>query len=186
LTVRRRQFNGNLPERITSIQAGAREPERLLAAGRTESRRQFPRRRMSSTHRAEDWVGRIAVRNVRVSAEMVDRFASLSGDYSPIHMSDAAAQQRGFAARVVHGMLLASLVSEVIGMELPGEAGVIQDTQFAFRKPCHPGDEITIEVQVSEFFESVQTLVLKVKITSADGIVLMTGQVKSGLRQLAS
>ena len=139
---------------------------------------------MSLTHRAEDWIGRTAVRQLRITAEMVDQFADLSGDHSPIHVQDAGARRRGFEARVVHGMLLAGFAAAIIGMELPGEAGVIQDLQFAFRKPCHPGDDVTIHVRVSEFFESVQTLVLKVKIVRADGAVLVTGQVKSGLRQL--
>ncbi len=139
---------------------------------------------MSLTHRAEDWIGRTAVRHLRVSAEMVDQFANLSGDRSPIHMLDGFARQRGFNARVVHGVMLAGFVSAILGMELPGEAGVIQDMQFAFRRPCHPGDEITIQVRVSEFFESVQTLILKVKITGSDGATLATGQIQSGLRQI--
>jgi len=94
---------------------------------------------MNVTHRAEDWIGRTAVRHLRVSADMIDQFASLSGDRSPIHMADASAQQRGFQARVVHGMLLAALVSAIIGMELPGESGVLQDMQFAFPKAMPSG-----------------------------------------------
>ncbi len=80
-------------------------------------------------------------------------------------------------------MLLGSLVSGVIGMDLPGPDGVIQEMQMAFRKPCYPGDELTIDVQVVDFFESVRTLVLKVIITRADGAVLATCKIQSGLRE---
>jgi len=113
---------------------------------------------------------------------MVDRFVALSGDSSPIHVSDDAARQQGFERRVVHGMLLGSLVSALVGVELPGERGVIQEVQMSFRQPCYVGDEVGIQVMVSEFFESVQTMVLKVKIVRTDGVTLATGAVRSGLR----
>jgi 3-hydroxybutyryl-CoA dehydratase len=137
---------------------------------------------MSLVNRAGDWIGRTAVRHVLITAEMVDQFAALSGDLGPIHVSDAAARAQGFQARLVHGWLLGSLVSGLIGMELPGEGGVEQEVQLSFRNPCYIGDEIRIELVVAEWFESVQTLVLKVKLTRADGITLATGQIRCGLR----
>ena len=137
---------------------------------------------MAADYRAEDWMGRSAERRVRITREMLDQFVALSGDSSPIHVSDAAAQEMGFAGRVVHGLLLGSLVSGVIGTELPGEVGVLQETQLQFRNPCYVDDEVIISVIVTEFFESVQTLVLKVKIARGDGVILATGFVRSGLR----
>jgi len=137
---------------------------------------------MISDQQVGPWVGRTAQRKVQVTGDMIDEFARLSGDFSPIHVQEAAARERGFGSRVAHGMLLGSLVSSVIGMDLPGPDGVIQEVQLAFRKTCHPGDEITIDVRVADYFESVQTLLMKVKITRADGTVLATGKVQSGLR----
>jgi acyl dehydratase len=113
---------------------------------------------------------------------MVDGFAALSGDASPIHMSDDAAQRHSFQRRVVHGMLLGSLVSGTLGMELPGERGVLEKMQLSFRNPCYVDDEITIDVAVAKFFASVQTLVLTVKITRADGTLLARGTAQAGLR----
>jgi 3-hydroxybutyryl-CoA dehydratase len=139
-------------------------------------------RRMSMPHRAEDWIGKTAARRVRITDDLIDQFTELSGDNSPIHVTDGAAQSRGFPTRVAHGMLLGSLVSGVVGRELPGEHGVLHEVQLSFRNSCHPGDEIIIRVTVSEFFESVQALVLKVQIERADGVTLATGRVQSGLR----
>jgi 3-hydroxybutyryl-CoA dehydratase len=136
---------------------------------------------MKRAYRAEDWVDRSAVRQVSISNEMLERYIDFSGDRSPIHIDDTAAEQRGYRARVVHGMLLGSLVSAVIGMELPGEAGVLQDMRLQFRRPCYPGDQLEVRVAVTEFFESVQTLVLEVEIKRAGGEILVTGTVRSGL-----
>jgi 3-hydroxybutyryl-CoA dehydratase len=136
---------------------------------------------MSTTYGSGDWVGRTAIRRVRISEEMLDAFVALSGDTSPIHVNLAAARARGYSGRVVHGMLLGSLVSAVLGTDLPGEIGVLQEVRLSFRNPCHPGDRVEILVAASEFFESVQTLVLEIKITRDDGTILATGQARSGL-----
>lgn len=133
-------------------------------------------------YRVEDWKGLKAERHVRISDKMLDQFASLSGDASPIHMSDLAAQGLSFKRRVVHGMLLGSLVSSVIGMQLPGERGVLEKIQLSFRSPCYVDDQIMIEVAVSDFSPAVQTLTLAIKITREDGAVLVTGGAQSGLR----
>ena len=41
--------------------------------------------------------------NYQIKESDIDQFASLSGDYSPLHMNSSFAQSRGFEGRVVHG-----------------------------------------------------------------------------------
>lgn len=137
---------------------------------------------MDPKHEAEDWLGRTAVRHVRITEELVDAFVAISGDTQPIHVSDAAVRAAGFPARVVHGFLLGSLVSGVLGTELPGEPGMSQRVELSFHKPCFPGDEVLIALTVIEFFESVQTIISQVKIERTDGLVVATGRIQSGLR----
>jgi 3-hydroxybutyryl-CoA dehydratase len=137
---------------------------------------------MNSHNREEDWIGRKALRDIALTSKLVDQFAALSGDFGPIHVSDKAAQQRGFKSLLVHGWLLGSLVSGLIGMELPGDGGVEQGVQLSFHNPAYIGDRVTIELVVTEFYESVQTLVLKVTIRNQEGLRLATGSIRCGLR----
>jgi 3-hydroxybutyryl-CoA dehydratase len=136
---------------------------------------------MVQAYRAEEWVGRTALRRVRLTDEMLDRFTELSGDTNSVHADADAARRAGHRGRVVHGMLLGSLVSSVLGVDLPGEGGLLQELSLSFRRPCHPGDEIEIRVKATELFESVQVLALAVRIVRADGTVLATGHARSGL-----
>jgi acyl dehydratase len=129
------------------------------------------------------WIGRTATRTVRVTDAMIDAFASLSGDSSAIHMSAAAARGRGFPGRVAHGFLLGSLISSLLGTELPGDDGVIQNVDLAFHRPCCAGDAVTVSVRVHDFIASVETLVLKVSVAGPDGATLVKGTVRSGLRR---
>ena len=130
----------------------------------------------------ENWKDRRASRAVKITREMVDRFAELSGDTSPIHMDDGAARAGGFEGRVAHGFLLGALVSSVLGTQLPGARGVLQQSSLLFLKPCYIGDEVTIEVTCTDYIESVRVLKLQVRVTNARGQVLVKGTVQSGLR----
>jgi len=136
---------------------------------------------MTDSQDRSPWLGRSAERTVLITATLVDRFVELSGDSSPIHVSEEAAQARGFEGRVVHGMLLGALLSGLIGTTLPGEKGVLQNLQFGFSAPCRIGDEITISVWVVDHHESVNTLVLAFQVANQRGIVVAKGSIRSGL-----
>ena len=58
---------------------------------------------------------------VRITESLVNDFAKLSGDYNPLHMDDEYSKSTKFHGRVVHGMLLASFLSRMGGMYLPGK-----------------------------------------------------------------
>ena len=59
--------------------------------------------------------------DVIITQSLVDDFAKISGDYSPIHMNEEFAKSTKFGRKIVHGMLLASLLSRMVGMYLPGK-----------------------------------------------------------------
>ncbi len=128
-----------------------------------------------------DWAGKTARRTVVLTEELLDRFVEVSGDSSPIHVSAVAARERGFAGRVVHGLLLGSLVSSVIGTQLPGEDGVLQEMKLSFHNPCYPGDTVVIDVKVTDVHESVRALSCSVRVSNQAGVLLAKGHCRSGL-----
>ena len=46
-------------------------------------------------------------------------FAEVSTDNNPLHIDEEAAKKGMFGQRVVHGILVASLISSVLGTQLP-------------------------------------------------------------------
>src|SRR3989344_227582 len=90
-------------------------------------------------------VGEAASFEKIISEDDVRAFAVLSGDYNPLHMDDAYARSTSFGARVVHGMLLAGLVSRLIGMQLPGKRALLMKESLEFKKPVYIGDTVTVE-----------------------------------------
>ena len=84
---------------------------------------------------AGDWVAF----DVRLAEEDVDAFATMTGDRSPIHVSDEYARKAGFPGRVVHGMLAAAHLSTVVGMLLPGRKAMLMAQKVDFIEPVPVG-----------------------------------------------
>jgi acyl dehydratase len=85
-----------------------------------------------------------------ITADMVDAFAKLSGDYNPVHMDEAYCARQGLGSRIVHGMLVLSLVSTLIGMYLPGEGAIWLSQSFDFISPARIGDILTVSGRVTD------------------------------------
>ena len=76
-------------------------------------------------------------------------FADVSTDRNPVHLDEDYAQETIFGGRIAHGMLTASLISAVIGEQLPGHGTVYMAQELKFLAPVFPGDEVTAEVTVA-------------------------------------
>ena len=100
---------------------------------------------------------------IKITESLVDEFAKLSGDFSPIHMNDKYAKTTSFEKRVVHGMLLVSFLSRVGGMYLPGKHALYFSQSVEFRNPCFIGDTVTVSSKVIDKQKSTKISILKFK-----------------------
>ena len=107
-----------------------------------------------------------------VENEDVLRFAELSGDHNPIHLSEHFARKTRFGGRIVHGLYTASLISAVIGMRLPGPGAVYVSQTLNFRGPVKIGDVIDVAVEVVELTEKGRRVRLLCECKVADSLVL--------------
>jgi len=112
---------------------------------------------------------------ITITESMVDDFAKLTGDFSPIHMDEDYASTTTFQKRVVHGMLLASFLSKIDGMYLPGKHALYFSQSLDFRHPCFLGDTITISSVVIDKSSSTKILKIESKITNQDRKILLSG-----------
>jgi 3-hydroxybutyryl-CoA dehydratase len=80
----------------------------------------------------------------------VHMFALVSGDSNPIHVSDSFASRSKFGQRIAHGMFTASLVSAVLGTELPGPGAIYLSQTIQFLAPVRIGDVVVASVQIVE------------------------------------
>jgi 3-oxoacyl-[acyl-carrier protein] reductase len=123
-------------------------------------------------------IGMEASFSIKTSKQLTDEFAKISGDFNPLHCDESYAETTKFEKRVVHGLFLASLISKLIGMHLPGKNSLILSQETRFIVPCFVGDEISVMGKVIHKSDSGQTITLETRIQRIDGETLLTGKAK--------
>ena len=102
-------------------------------------------------------------------------FAGVSGDQNPAHINETYASGTRFKTRIAHGMLVASLISAALGMELPGPGTIYLGQTIKFKAPAHIGDTVEARVTVTEIDERRNIVTLETVCTNQDGKVLLEG-----------
>lgn len=102
-------------------------------------------------------------------------FAAASGDINPAHMDAEFAAGEPFGKVVVHGMWTASLISALLGNELPGAGTVYLAQDLRFRRPVYPGDVITAQVTVREKRDERCIVVFDCECRNGAGEVVLCG-----------
>jgi 3-hydroxybutyryl-CoA dehydratase len=99
-------------------------------------------------------------------------FSEVSTDRNPVHLDEDYAQETIFQGRVAHGMLTASLISAVIGEQLPGHGAVYLSQSLRFMAPVRPGDTVRAEVTVMDIDHARRRVTLETRCAVGDTVVL--------------
>lgn len=102
-------------------------------------------------------------------------FAGISGDMNPAHVDEVSAQNSMFKGRVAHGILGASFISAVLGMQLPGPGSIYLSQDLQFLKPIYINDTVTATVTIKEI-DRRGRLTLETTLTNHDGKQLISGE----------
>lgn len=107
-----------------------------------------------------------------VTDEDIALFAQVSTDRNPVHLDEDYARDTIFSGRVAHGMLTASLISAVIGEQLPGHGSVYLGQSLMFLAPVRPGDRVTAQVSVTAIDHHKRRVSLDCRCAVGDTVVL--------------
>ena len=99
-------------------------------------------------------------------------FASLTGDYNPLHCDVKYAKDHGFKNKVVYGMLAGSLFSSLLGMICPGRKNLYLSQDLNFKKPIYLDTNLVVRGEVIDKFDSTKVLVIKTQIISGNDIMV--------------
>ena len=112
---------------------------------------------------------------IEITESLVNDFAKISGDFSPIHINENYAKGTIFKKRIVHGMLLSSLLSRIQGMYLPGKRALYVSQSLNFRNPCFINDIVTVSGTVIEKSESTKILKIESTIKNQNNKTILSG-----------
>ena len=111
------------------------------------------------------------------TARDVELFAELSLDTNPIHLDDEYAANSPFKKRIVHGVLVASLISAALATKCPGAGSIYLGQELSFERPVAIGDTLTARVEVVEKLAK-RVVVLSTTVTNQNGEVVVSGRAK--------
>jgi len=103
------------------------------------------------------------------SESQVEQFADMTRDYNPIHFDSRFVAVKGLKARICHGLLVGSMVTEVGGQIGWLASGI----NFRFKRPVYMGETITCTVTITEVDEKGRARADAVFINQ-DGDVVLT------------
>jgi len=114
-----------------------------------------------------------------IDEDLIKQFADFSGDRSPLHMDADYASQTQFGGRIVHGALLGSLFSALVGMLCPGEKSLYLSQSLNFKSPMKPGGKVVVEGEVISKSDVTRIVTLATRIKDDTGKILVAGEAKA-------
>jgi 3-hydroxybutyryl-CoA dehydratase len=105
-------------------------------------------------------------------------FGRLSNDHNPLHEDATFAEQKGFKAPVLYGLLLASQISRLIGEELPDKNAMLTGMTMDFVRPAFAGDQLVFRAELTGKSDSTHIVRFRITITR-DGKALCRGSAEA-------
>src|SRR5215217_5358944 len=112
----------------------------------------------------------------KVTDELVNKFAEVSGDYNPIHLDEEFAKTTRFGKRIAHGMLSGAFISAVLGYEFRERKIVYLSQTMKFTAPVFIGDTVITTATVKNIRSEKGIVTLETICANQDGTVAVTGQ----------
>lgn len=121
-------------------------------------------------------IGTRAERTRTITETDIVDFAEVSGDHNPLHLDPHYAAQTPFGGRIAHGFLTASIISAILGTELPGPGSIYLGQTLKFLAPVRIGDTVRVSVEVIAVREDRRIVTLRTDCVNQDGTLVLTGE----------
>jgi len=102
-------------------------------------------------------------------------YAGLTGDMNPVHVDAEHAAQSMFGERIAHGMLVAGLISALLGNQLPGPNSIYLGQDLSFIAPVKIGDTVKVTVTVTEKRDDKRIIKLRTTAENQRGEMIIDG-----------
>lgn len=121
-------------------------------------------------------VGQSYETSFAITAELIERFAEVTGDHNPIHLDEEYAGKSIFKKRVAQGMLQAGLLSGTLGCHFPGVGTIYLSQTLKFIKPVFINDQITLRLKILEIISEKNRVRLETRFSNQKGEAVIAGE----------
>lgn len=119
-----------------------------------------------------------------ITESVYQKFIDAFNDRNPLHTNETFARLKGFNGKVMHGAILVGFLSYLIGERLAMKEVIVQSYTIQFALPVYMNDILTLNAEISDYFESVETYEIKFFFLNQENKRVARGKVNIGkLRQ---
>lgn len=111
----------------------------------------------------------------QITQKDVDDFIKICQDINLIHTSEEFASKTNLKGKIVHGILVSSLISNVVGTKCPGPGSVWLDQTFRFLSPVRVNDTITATSEILVKIPAKQQVVVRTTCTNQNNEIVIEG-----------
>ena len=111
-----------------------------------------------------------------IDANVVQKFAEITGDYNPLHFEEAFAAKTRFGRLIAQGGLATGLLHALVAMDLPGAGSVFVRQSWKFPKPVYIGDTITAVGTIKSVQAKRRMAEMEFRVTNQVGDVVLEGE----------
>ncbi len=120
--------------------------------------------------------GDSASRSLEVTAESVQKFAEITGDYNPLHFDEQFAAATRFGRLLAQGGIATGLLHALVAMDLPGPGSVFMSQHWTFPKPVFIGDTLTAHATVKSWRMTRSMGSMEFSVKNQDGQTVLKGE----------
>ena len=110
----------------------------------------------------------------KVTAEDVQKFAEISGDFNPAHFNEEYAAGTVFKKRIAHGMVSLAKFSGIFGMDMPGLGAIWGSQTVKFFAPVYLDQPYTAVAKASKKGE--KNVIFSCWVEDAEGNKVLEGE----------
>lgn len=111
-------------------------------------------------------VGQKSAIKILISKRVVDQFIALSQDTNTVHSGDDG---------IVHGALIMSYVSALIGTRLPGDGAIWVSSKMTFISPIKVNTLVHIQGEIIRKDDDTRHIMVMISVYDADGTLAVSG-----------
>ncbi len=106
----------------------------------------------------------------------VYQFAGILGNFNPLHVNKEFAAKTPLKERVVSNALVASLVSKILGTQLPGNGTVHLSQEMEFLLPVFIGDTVEARIEATKIDGKLGRVWFDIACTNRKGEIVAKGE----------
>ncbi len=107
-----------------------------------------------------------------VTADDIQKFGEVTGDFNPVHFDEEYASKTLFRGRIAHGLLSAGYISTVLGTKIPGAGAIFMSATIRFKAPVRIGDTVISVCTVREIIAAKRRVIFDCVCKVGDTVVI--------------